>query len=115
MPVTVLLKAIGYSEEEILRHFYDFDRFTLGGKPNEVIYHLNQDFLQNASLPFDLKGPDGAVIVPKNQRIKKADIPKIAKLDREYPVDDSFLMEKRLATPHHRRGGRSRRAREHGH
>ena len=98
MPVTVLLKAIGYSEEEILRHFYDFDRFTLGGKPNEVIYHLNQDFLQNASLPFDLKGPDGAVIVAKNQRIKKADIPKIAKLDREYPVDDSFLMEKRLAT-----------------
>ena len=30
MPVTILLKALGFSEEEILRTFYDFDRFELG-------------------------------------------------------------------------------------
>lgn len=98
MPVTILLKAIGYSEEEILRQFYDFDHFKLGMRRDEVHYRLNPEFLQNTTFPFDLKKPDGTMLVPKGQRIKKMDLKKIAELPEEYKVDDAFLLEgKRLA------------------
>ena len=98
MPVTFLLKAIGYGEEEILRHFYDFDHFTLGMEENEVKYRLNKDFMQNVSFPFDLVTSGGKVLVTKNQRIKKSDLKKFSELPIDYPVDDSFLEGKRLAT-----------------
>ena len=97
MPVTILLKAIGYTEENILEIFYDFDVFTLGAKKNNAKYRLNVDYLQNETLPFDIKTPRGAMLVPKNQRIKKVDLEKIAKLEPDYSVDDSFLEGKRLA------------------
>ncbi len=97
MPVTLLLKAIGFDEEKILEKFYDFDHFTLGAKENEVSYKLNVDFLLSTTLPFDIKKADGTVLVAKNQRIKKSDLAKIKELDPDYPVDDSFLDEKRLA------------------
>ena len=97
MPVTILLKAIGYTVEEILRAFYDFDVFDLGGKKDEVDYHLNPEFLQNATLPFDLKSPNGDVLVVANQRIKKSDVKKIAGLPKKYTIDDDFLIDKRLA------------------
>ena len=96
MPVTIILKAIGYTEEQILREFYEFDHFLLGMKEDDVKYRLNSSFLQNSSFPFDLK-KGNKILVAKNQRIKKADIAKIEELEKDYPVDDSFLEGKRLA------------------
>jgi DNA-directed RNA polymerase subunit beta len=42
MPVTILLKAIGMSPEQILAAFYDFDTFHLGknGVQFEVLFAL---------------------------------------------------------------------------
>lgn len=97
MPVTVLLKAIGYSEEEILREFYEFDYFKLGANKDEVVYRLRPDSLLNAVLTFDLKKEDGGILVPKGQRIKKMDVKRIRELPEDYKVDDSFLIGKRLA------------------
>ena len=97
MPVTVLLQAIGYSKEEILREFYDFDHFKLGINTDDVHYRLNPGFLQNSTFPFALSKPDGSVLVPPGQRIKKMDLKKIAELPEYYKVDDSFLEGKRLA------------------
>ena len=98
MPVTILLKALGYGEEEILSEFYEFEDFRLGAKPGEGEYLLREKFLRNAILPFEVKGPDGAPMVPKEQRLKKADLEAIFKRgERWHPVDDSFLHGRRLA------------------
>ena len=97
MPATILLKAIGYTDEEILDNFYEFDMFKLGAGHNEVTYRLKSEFLEKEWLPFDLKTSRNAVIVPAGQRIKKSHLEKIAKLPEDYPVDDSFLLGKRLA------------------
>lgn len=97
MPVTVLLKAIGYEEEEILEHFYDFDIFKLGKTEDDLQYRLNSEFLLNTSLPFDLCDSKGKVVVKKNQRIKKANLADIEKLPEYHAVDESFLEEKRVA------------------
>ena len=98
MPVTILLKALGYGEEEILSEFYEFEDFRLGGKPDEGEYLLREKFLRNAILPFDVKGADGAQAAAKDQRLKKADLEAIFKRgERWHAVDDSFLHGRRLA------------------
>ena len=94
MLVSILLKAIGYSEEEILRSFYDFDKFTLNPKGG-ALWHFDVELLQNVTLPFDLKAKSGEVLVAANQRIKKSQLGKISKLAANpYPVDDEFLCGK---------------------
>jgi DNA-directed RNA polymerase subunit beta len=97
MLVSILLKAIGYSEEEILRSFYDFDKFTLNPKGG-ALWHFDVELLQNVTLSFDLKAKSREVLVAANQRIKKSQLGKISKLAANpYPVADEFLYGKRLA------------------
>ena len=54
MPVTILLKALGYDKARILREFYDAEDFTLGKAPGQAQYKLCSKFLRNMSLEFDL-------------------------------------------------------------
>ena len=98
MPVTVLLKALGYSEEKILREFYQFETFLLGKESDKGKYRLNMDFLKNEVFPFDIKTVRGAVIVSKGRRVKIFDLKKIeAQAMKEHPVPDSFMYQRRLA------------------
>ncbi len=96
-PATVLLKALGYGEDEILRTFFEFETFALAG-PGKITYRLQREFLENVTLPFDLKNARGGVIVPANQRVKKAHLSKIEEGAPEYHnVDATFLHGRRLA------------------
>ena len=98
MPVTILLKALGYGEEEILAEFYEFQNFRLGDKPDAGEYLLREKFLRNAVLPFDIADEGGSVLAQKEHRLKKADLAKIfAGGERWHKVDDSFLHGQRLA------------------
>lgn len=91
-PVTVLLKAVGYDEAEILREFYEFETFHLGTDAEKITYRLRADFIRNVTFPFDIKSKSGAVLVPKGQRVKKVDVKKIGESAAEdYPVPASFL------------------------
>jgi len=67
MPVTVLLKAIGYSVESILREFFEFDTFHLSTTGYQMA--LAPDRLKGELATFDIIGKDGQVVVPKDKRV----------------------------------------------
>ena len=67
MPVTVLLKAIGLTPEQILREFFDFDTFQLGKKGIE--FELVPERLRGEVARFDFCDKSGKIIVAKDKRI----------------------------------------------
>ena len=67
LPATVFLRALEYSNEEILDVFFDFDIFTK--KDNEFELALEPKRLRGQSLPFDIMAADGNVIVEANRQV----------------------------------------------
>jgi DNA-directed RNA polymerase subunit beta len=66
MPVTILLKAIGLTPEEILANFFVFDNFTLMTKARNS---SSCRAPARRSRAFDITDRDGKVIVQKDKRI----------------------------------------------
>ena len=67
MPVTTLLKAIGLSNEDILRQFFEFDTFHLSTKGAELEFVPER--LRGEMARFDVVGKDGKVVVARDKRI----------------------------------------------
>jgi DNA-directed RNA polymerase subunit beta len=67
MPGTILLKALGYTPEQILDLFFDKDTFHVNAQG--VQFELVPDRLRGEVARFDIYGKDGKVIVPKDKRI----------------------------------------------
>ncbi|MBI2373740.1 MAG: DNA-directed RNA polymerase subunit beta [Deltaproteobacteria bacterium] len=91
LPATVLLRALGYTTQELLRYFYDFETVHLGkGLSKEV----NLDLLKNQRAARDLRDPkSGAVIVKKNQKFTQNVIAKIDKLKlKSIPLEEDELV-----------------------
>ena len=68
MPVTILLKALGYSPDQILREFFAFDEFHIS-KKGEIELELVPERLKSEIAKFDIVSKDGKVIVQKDKRI----------------------------------------------
>jgi len=67
MPVTTLLKAMGFSSDQILAEFFEFDRFTFSKKG--IFFGLQPERLRGELANFDIVAPDGKIIVQKDKRI----------------------------------------------
>ncbi|NQY51269.1 MAG: DNA-directed RNA polymerase subunit beta [Piscirickettsiaceae bacterium] len=67
LPATVFLRALEYSNEEILDAFFDFDVFTKKG--NEFELALEPKRLRGQSLPFDVAAADGTLIVEADRQV----------------------------------------------
>ncbi len=67
MPVTILLKALGYNPEQILDTFFTKDTFHVNAQG--VQFELVPDRLRGEIARFDIYGKDGKVVVPKDKRI----------------------------------------------
>ncbi|WP_413438583.1 DNA-directed RNA polymerase subunit beta [Sulfuriferula sp. GW1] len=67
MPVTTLLKALGYNNEQILAEFFTTDTFHFAKKG--VQFELVPDRLRGEIARFDIVDKKNAVIVPKDKRI----------------------------------------------
>ena len=67
MPVTILLKALGYSIEQILEMFNDTDTFHIG--PKGVEFSLVPERLRGEVAKFDITDKAGNVLVGKDKRI----------------------------------------------
>jgi DNA-directed RNA polymerase subunit beta len=61
MPVTILLKAIGMTPEEILSTFHDFENFTL--EEDGAQFELVPDRLRGEMAKFDVVDASGKVIM----------------------------------------------------
>src|SRR5213082_893638 len=67
MPVTILLKALGYTPERILEEFFDFDAFHV--KPTGVEFEIVPERLRGEVARFDINERSGKTIVAKDKRI----------------------------------------------
>src|SRR5919197_3613911 len=67
MPVTILLKALGYTPERILKEFFAFDIFHL--EPNNVLFEVVPERLRGEVARFDINDKQGKTIVAKDKRI----------------------------------------------
>src|SRR5690242_13249237 len=67
MPVTILLKALGYTPERILEEFFDFDTFHI--KQTGVEFDIVPERLRGEVARFDINDRSGKTIVAKDKRI----------------------------------------------
>src|SRR5438067_2504947 len=67
MPVTILLKALGYTPERILGEFFDFDAFHV--KPTGAEFEVVPERLRGEVARFDINDKGGKTIVAKDKRI----------------------------------------------
>jgi DNA-directed RNA polymerase subunit beta len=97
MPVTILLKAIGMTPEEILSTFHDFEKFSL--LEDGAQFGLVPDRLRGDMAKFDVIDASGKVIVTKDKRITAKHIRELAQAGIDMvTVNDDFLLGRVLAT-----------------
>ncbi len=96
-PVTTLLRALGYSSEELLGLFYKTEKISI--KRKKLKREFNPDLLLGQRAAQDIVGPKkGEIIVKKNRKISKALIKKMmeAKI-KEFDAEPEELLGKYLA------------------
>jgi DNA-directed RNA polymerase subunit beta len=70
-PVTLLLKALGYNNEEILNYFYDIEEITLDG--NGFKRAVNPQLIQGQRANQDVLDPkSGEVLLKKSRKFTRA-------------------------------------------
>jgi DNA-directed RNA polymerase subunit beta len=77
LPVTILLRALGYSSEEILEMFFDTSTFHY--KKGEYSLDLDPERLRGEIAAFDIVDKKGAVVVAKGRRITARHIRQLEK------------------------------------
>jgi DNA-directed RNA polymerase subunit beta len=96
MPVTILLKALGYTPEQIISTFYDFDTFHIGKKGVE--FTIVPERLRGEVAKFDIVGKDGTVIVAKDKRITVKHIRDMEKAGvNQIAVPQDFILGRAVA------------------
>ena len=97
MPVTILLKAIGQTPEQILETFYEFDSFHLSNKG--VQFDIVPERLRGETARFDFVDKAGKVIIPKDKRITAKHIRDLGEASlKKIAVPEDFLIGRTLAT-----------------
>ena len=97
MPVTTLLKAIGLTNEDILREFFVFDTFHLSSKGAEIEFVPER--LRGEMARFDIHGKDGKVIVAKDKRITARHVRELQEGGvKRIPVPNDYIVGRALAT-----------------
>src|SRR6476619_3253562 len=78
LPATIILRAMGMSNQEILNYFYKVEKITLGDKEGKFYKAVDLDILSGQRAEEDIVDPkSGDVIVKKNRKFTKAVIKKI--------------------------------------
>jgi DNA-directed RNA polymerase subunit beta len=96
MPVTILLKAIGLTAEEILATFFETDAFHLGKKG--IQFDVVPERLRGEVAKFDIHDKSGKVIVAKDRRITGKHIRELADAGiKKLAVPDDFLLGRVIA------------------
>ncbi|PTQ80859.1 DNA-directed RNA polymerase subunit beta [Nitrosospira multiformis] len=96
MPITVLLKAIGYTPEQILENFFSFDSFHISRK--SILFELLPERLRGDTARFDILSKNGKVIVQKDKRITVKHVREMQQADIDrLEVPEDFLLGRVLA------------------
>ncbi len=96
MPVTILLKALGYTAEQILADFFEFESFHVGKKGIE--YEIKAERLKGETARFDIVDKDGKVVVAKDKRITVKHIRDLEAAGvKKLIVDNDFMLGRTIA------------------
>jgi DNA-directed RNA polymerase subunit beta len=96
MPVTILLKALGYTPERILKEFFAFDTFTI--EPNHVLFEIVPERLRGEVARFDIADKSGKTIVAKDKRITVKHIRDMESAGiKRITAPDEFILGRTLA------------------
>jgi len=96
MPVTILLKALGYTPESILDAFFSKDTFYINTQG--IQFELVPERLRGELARFDICGKDGHVIVAKDKRITAKHIRELdAAGVKKWAVPAEFVVGRMLA------------------
>jgi len=96
LPVTILLRALGYSTEEMLALFFETNTFHL--ENDKVVLELVANRLRGETALFDIKTPKGEVLVEAGRRVTARHIRQMEELELstlEVPKD--YLIGKTLS------------------
>ena len=97
MPVTILLKAIGQTPEQILETFFEFDTFHLSNKG--VSFDIVPERLRGETARFDLWTRPARSSSPKDKRITAKHIRDLGEASlKKIAVPEDFLIGRTLAT-----------------
>jgi DNA-directed RNA polymerase subunit beta len=75
LPATVLLRALGFSSEQMLDQFFDSNKFTVSG--DDYSMELVPERLRGELAAFDIKDNKGKVVVEQGRRITVRHIRKL--------------------------------------
>ncbi|MDR5737290.1 MULTISPECIES: DNA-directed RNA polymerase subunit beta [unclassified Caballeronia] len=96
MPVTILLKAIGLSPEQILANFFVFDNFALMNEGAQMEFVPER--LRGEVARFDIQDREGNVIVTKDKRINAKHIRDLENAKTKFiSVPEEYLLGRVLA------------------
>ena len=97
IPVTILLRAIGYTKEDVIKIFYPTKEIIV--KDNRFLVKFDPSQLKKRA-EYDIKDADGNVIVAAGKRLNKKKLKELEESGLEwleYPLD--ILMERYLSKP----------------
>lgn len=98
-PATIVLKALGYTTDQLLEYFYDLDEVTIRG--SKLFRKLDIERMSGQRAIVDIIDPkSGEVLVKSGRRITRAVVKKVQQLDlKEIEVTPEDLNGKVLAKP----------------
>jgi DNA-directed RNA polymerase subunit beta len=96
MAVTILLKAIGLNNEQILANFFNFDHFSLSA--NGASMEFVPERLRGQVANFDVLDKNGVVVIQKDKRINAKHIRELeAAKTKNIVVPDDYLVGRVVA------------------
>lgn len=97
IPVTILLRAIGYSTEEILGEFFETTNFKFA-ENNKIILDLIPGRLRGETALFTIKLPTGELLLEPGKRITARHVKQLEKAGiKELEVTEEYLIGKCLS------------------
>ncbi len=95
LPVSILLRALGYDNVQMLDMFFEHNVFKI--KKNDIDMVLEADWLKGETATFDIL-VKGDILVPQGRRITALHIKNLKKSGiKSLPVPEDFIMGKILA------------------
>ncbi len=95
IPATILLRALGYDNEEMIKMFFETNKFTLS--EDGIKYHVIPERLRGEMAVFDIKF-DGEVLVEEGRRVTAKHIRQMTKAKiSEIEVPKEYLYGKILS------------------
>ncbi|MBX2809378.1 MAG: DNA-directed RNA polymerase subunit beta [Cellvibrionaceae bacterium] len=97
LPATILLRALGYTSEQMLALFFEFSQFEMTAE-RECLLQLVPARLRGDIATFDIKDKEGNVIVEEGRRITARHIRNMEKANvTQLQVPEDYLLGRALA------------------